>query len=283
MLSHGKDTKNPELRPTEIKSLVRFIYRGLIAGNPKDVYKRESELFGDSENNASRMRISIKANLQEEDKKNIKIVSHKNFAASHIRAGFPFSIYVRSLYDEKMHSFFEKLLTLSLWLGGIGQRSRRARGCIEIKSYEGAINSIPCTVNLNAAEFIHYLFKLINDPDIAPGKYEVRPGNIISIKRFPPEVNYPYIQKIEIGKAYQGFERLFEAIDKASHQVNLAGGSVYTGYGGGQKRMASSVYVSAVRLSDGIHPVCITLNPVFIDENMKRQMDKRDAFKTMFM
>jgi len=138
----------------------------------------------------------------------------------------------------------EALFILTSALGGLGKRVRRGMGGFTIIDKQ----------NDYTLQKIHDLLNIVN-----PDKYKIT-NNTIEFKIWKGE-QYPYIQKIEIGR---GDVNLLEKISETTHEVKNIDNSGYEislghAYRG---RFASPVYTSVLKSGHTIKPIITTLNAV---------------------
>jgi CRISPR-associated protein Cmr1 len=235
MLMHGEDTSVAELRPPSIKGAIRFWWRA-VHGNLtlEELKKQESKLFGGAgEDTAVKSSFRIKLITTSLKTEQIDPLPHKNnrFKISGYKENQNFKI---TLIGREL-DIIEKIFKLASILGGLGQRSRRGFGSIQIQ------DSI-------SEEYIKNLIEEIN-PSF----------------NYSSDNAYPYIKNIEIGKEYQDMNLLIKTISSATHNHNRDGmfGSVKNG------RYASPIYISVIKDSQKYRPVITTLNAT------KRIDDKR--------
>jgi len=235
MLMHGEDTKVAELRPPAIKGAMRFWWRAIHGDlSLEDLKLEESKLFGGAgEDSALKSSFRIKLITTSLQIGQIDPLPHKN---SRFRInGYKDNQNFKILLIGKELNEIEKIFELASILGGLGQRSRRGFGSIQIR------DSI-------SEEYIRNLIAEIN-PNF----------NYIS------DNAYPYIKNIEIGKEYRDITLLIKTISLATHNYNKDGmfGSVKDG------RYASPVYISIIKDNQKYRPIITTLNAT------KRVDDKR--------
>ena len=75
--------------------------------------------------------------------------------------------------------------------------------------------------------------------------------------------DYPYLQKIEVGKAHKSYNELLKKIGVSSHENN----SDYTGFARKKDRFASPIYVSIYKHEDKFYPIISTLKRTISDIN----------------
>lgn len=282
-LSHGADTKLPELRTSELKALIRFFYRAVtFKDNHRELYKQEGKLFGNTNESsvASNLRLCISPEKQRTEERKMFFRQGKNVGnnIAYILPNANFKVYLSHRQNnEQEFLMFKKLFELSALLGGIGCRSRRARGCFNFTGSFIKPNEMDSNDVLNA------LFNILNSDHISKGNYKLENNVIKLIKNIPVSYKtYPFIEQIHIGlQPYKNWEELLSKVDQAAHDVNVEGGSPYTGFvKGGGIRMASPEYVSAIKLKDNLYyPIITSLYAAFdggINGNALNGLNKED-------
>jgi CRISPR-associated protein Cmr1 len=173
MLASGANQKQFEIRATEIKSALRFWWRAFHHYNSsRELYQKESELFGNT-GQAAAFKLFV-----EQEKKHIKTydpgtphgwgegiqyclypVNHQSGTIKSGRYGrqlakptesgksaFNMHFMFRKDSEESIETYTTKVedLLCALWLlvnlGGIGARTRRGAGCIEITKLKPEID-----------------------------------------------------------------------------------------------------------------------------------------------
>ena len=284
MFSYGAP-KILEARPTELKGLMRYIYR--IASVEKDVralYYRESELFGGTVEKEAKKASPIRINMQiiNSDSKNNKLVMHKGFTAESFdcKTIFEVKFFYHDIISENRFDY-KNLFYLSLILGGIGKRSRRGRGCMtvdEISSMSKDEQLRFVAKQLNAICNCGYDIYRISGDEIINNKYDV-------VKNY----NRPIIHKIMIGKKIDDTDEFYIKLDNACHEIHdnknsyIKYGVQYnkyaTGYAYKSEKFASSVMVSITKTREGLYPVYTFVTPVLGDgKKLDSSGQERKAF-----
>jgi len=284
MFLAGADGKTPELRPPSIKGAMRFWWRALHGHlSLKDLKKRESEIFGGTGNVQAKSCFSIRVhplgNCQQGD---FKLVPHKNF---HGRAFVPscrfaveFALKERLSEDGKGMDFgvdhLKKLFLLTCYLGGFGKRVRRGMGSVDVLSINELEDEIPQTIDL---PFIHGLIQHFSP-------HYTLMGERIAFT-FPGRApKYGYLIKVELGKSYEGEEKLLRKISLTTHDLKRQDPYKYEpsmGFAGRRGRYASPVYVSAVRGS--ARPLISTLNLAPPSNAGRASLDVQNDFKSAIL
>lgn len=251
MFCYGADGNTPELRAPSLKGALRFWWRAIHPDLDK-LKENETNIFGgtggDEESKAIKSSFSFRIiNLNPSIDKYRPLPHHDNSSycnncekrngkckKSYKNAAFmpdsTFDLIIRPQNEE-----IKKLLILTSILGGIGARSRRGFGCFQIES----IDENKFDFMLNKDSLID-LIKEIN-PNFELGKEYNR--------------NYPYLQKVDIGKPTKDYNELLIKIGQASHKFDTP----YTG-SARNGRYASPIYVSVYEESNEFYPIISTLN-----------------------
>ncbi len=239
MLMHGEDTRVSELRPPSIKGAMRFWWRAIHGNLTLEELKiQESQLFGGTgEDSAIKSSFRIKVTTRNLQTEQIDPLPHKNnrFKISGYKENQNFKI---TLIGRELNRV-ENIFKLTSILGGLGQRSRRGFGSIQINNQETITD-----------EYLQTLIQRINP------KYQNESDN-----------NYPYIKNINIGRDYNSMNQLIKIISSATHNHNGDGmfGSVKNG------RYASPIYISIIKNGQNYQPIITTLNATKKIDNNRLQ------------
>ena len=261
MFMYGADGRTPEIRPSEIKGMMRFWWRAVtwIPGQDNEnLLKKESEIFGSSDEKigSSKFRIRIKENNLQTD--TIQPLPHKINAFR--RRAFIRGHFIVEFLGEEINTA-NQVFTLSCLLGGFGYRSRRGFGKIlpnqiqfeSIKDYLSMVEELLKEFNTD------YYYDKENSKILHKNESEVR-----------KEANYPVLTEMLIGKSFDGTANHYNSfkalacIGECTHVFNLKGGKL----GAAKPRFASPYYVSVIPISDKFY---ITLAKLAINppENIR--------------
>jgi len=137
----GADPRGePELRATSIRGALRFWLRALLGGviGDKDLdalRKAESAVFGSTDTGASPVVVRVAGNVKHASYRPLLHNPQKTFTFSGIKPGETFSLEVvpRRPYESVSPIV---ILTTALWLllGGVGKRSRRGFGTLQLQN-----------------------------------------------------------------------------------------------------------------------------------------------------
>lgn len=255
MFLSGANGQTPELRPPSIKGLMRFWWRTVNGHFALDkLKKKESEIFGASDEKIGRSKFNIRTSSTElKIKKYLPLpISHKNIKFNGISPNQ--KIFITLSSQEDNIGKYADILKISLILGGLGKRARRGFGSVKILN----INDQPYNVGY---ELINIL-KLINDIDM--NQYKIGNENKIELKD-NLTAQYSFLKEIQLGKEYDSWEDLLNKISEASHNNNIDS----LGFAKDNKRLASPIYLSVLKTSNNKYlPIISTLNTVFEDERI---------------
>ncbi|MFE4569852.1 RAMP superfamily CRISPR-associated protein [Paenibacillus chitinolyticus] len=291
MFSSGMDTRKAELRASELKALMRYVYR--ISNQTLDtqqLYEEEARLFGDAEKHASPIRLQLVAgNLKW--KSEPLLLHREKYETKYPNRSIPYrgcflaketySIVLRKFLNKGEElSFYRNLVLLSLILGGMGKRSRRGRGCSSIISADG---SVP---NLTRESLLPWMTEQLNllnatTDHSASSVYTMEKGIIrVDSKRVETRDSQkrPVIEEIRLGKTIKDIYQFLLQVDLASHEIKdkykpkirdnykpptnnlFATGYAYTG-----SKFASSLLISVTRTSEGELLPVYTFVKAFVD------------------
>ena len=246
---HGSDTTRLELRIPSIKGMMRYWWRSLHP-NITDIFElknKECEIFGGKHKIRGFLKSEIRLVLNDINQKSLKMqlykpVPTKNFKRSGIAPGQTFKIILYTRNEEFLE-IGKNTLIISTILGGIGQRSRRGFGSIQIKEING--NNLNIT-DINK-DFLIDIIRKIN-PFF---EFQKEYGN----------KKYAFLKNIIIGdEVRDDWKILINKIGNTAHNKN----SDFTGFAKGQNRLASPVYVSIIKnKNEKFVPIISILNTYF--------------------
>ncbi len=276
LCSSGANTKKVEFRITELKSAMRFWWRAIsFYEKPNDMKKDEDKIFGNSDKFKSPIIFILEQNDFYNDIVNYIVGCRKadkegkKFKYNEIKAFIPgkkiklkLKIVNRKIsdneYTNKTIEFYDKLLKISLILGGIGKRSRRGCGALQIETEdEKRHNNVTenkiyeqieiCMNELNVSEFYDFNSEINN--------------NYIKIVRKSEYVEssckYPYVEEILISKksvyGNDFYKKVKNAID-ITRKERL----YYKNYN--VDRLACPVYVTCYGEEDKLYPIIVKLH-----------------------
>jgi CRISPR-associated protein Cmr1 len=167
MFMSGADGRNPELRPSEFKGMMRLWWRAMRADdNIEELRKNESKIFGGSGEEQGKSKVIIKVypqpkkkdieeNIESEisDYNGIKYLFYSTFSLKakgekiirkYIKPyphNFQFNIELSSYDEESFKNALASLWT-AIYLGGFGTRARRGAGNIIVEAIDGSANEL---------------------------------------------------------------------------------------------------------------------------------------------
>lgn len=251
MFCYGADGNTPELRAPSLKGALRYWWRA-IHPNLDELRKKETEIFGGAgDKEAKKSEFSLQISNIRKKKREIPGLPHKDrsFPKEAIMPDSTFDIIIRPQSEE-----IKNLLILTSILGGIGARSRRGFGCFQIESIDDE--------KFNFDLRVDNILKLI---------LSINPS--FEIKK-DYNRNYPYLQKVEIGKSIKDYNELLINIGRASHRFDTP----YTG-SARNGRYASPIYVSVYQQNGEFYPIISTLKRTIPDaRNHEDEEEKKNNF-----
>lgn len=273
-MSYG-NTKQPEIRASEIKALMRYVFRiSSVNLGSKCLFKKESEWFGDANTHASPIRLQI----TEEKKRPIeeKKLLHKEYNSAKClsdKTTFELIVRKRSYKTAENVSLkdYTDLLRFATYIGGIGQRNRRGRGSIMLDE---------CLCE-NKEKLLEFCLGMLNK---LSGNCFKKQDCEITCKGQSVDESRPTIEKIIVGKVIKKDEMkdFLTMVDLASHKAvkGISYGTIAaTGYGA--RRLASSLLISVVETKDGcIYPVYVFVTPITAEiDNRQDFLDWINTFR----
>ncbi|KLO23496.1 type III-B CRISPR module RAMP protein Cmr1 [Marinitoga sp. 1155] len=277
--AHDKKREMPELRPPSIKGVIRFWWRAINGHmSINDLRKKEADIFGGSIENIKKSKISITIYPKGIKKSKVDPVPHKGkfkkYALNYgTKFDIVFSLKKRINIDEKIIDleYVKKLFILVSILGGIGRRSRRGFGSFRINYINNKKIDYDNFIKIEKVE------ELLNEVNIdSKNHFSIQDNKIIS--DFTSK-KYPYIKEIRIGNSRESnSDNLLKKISLSSHKNN----SEWTGFTNRQKRLASPIYVSVVKIIKQnnfyFFPVVTILETIFENKFDNHGNNRSDKF-----
>ena len=270
----GADGETPELRAPSFKGCMRYWWRAAVAETDiKKLHHKEAELFGSSAEGAGRSPLTIRiVGAEKEGLENGKhtqeyaLLPHKDKAKLFgLRPGQEFELHLRASDNLGLYS---DVLELALLLGGVGKRSRRGFGSMVKTDWSFSDRS----------SLMDYIYKKLQAITGDSG-FEIREDGkreriIVRKEDASTRGNgYPWIREIFIGKMDDSWQALVKRIGQATHDHSNPS------LGSANPRMASPVYVSAIKLGSGYAPVVTTLNPKYPKDYKQYDLRRLEQFK----
>lgn len=249
MFMAGADGREPELRPSEFKGMLRYWWRAMVTGEEAGELKREEEkIFGGADQEMAKSKVLLRIEKKNCLKGSFYPLPHrKNFKLPAIAPESSFQVKVS--YPEGLSLDPAALFQIATILGGFGKRSRRGFGSIE--AWEE--NDLKRQKMFFGKEFFFsFLFERLC---LFNSSFELEEGRILNGKKGG---KYPWIREIGLGKKKANkWDDLLEHIGSLS--------SDYAKYKVGcvePKRFASPLYISVVKIGAEFYPVYTVLNVV---------------------
>lgn len=305
---NGKNTI-PEFRTSELKGLMRYVYRITCPAKSRTLSADEKKLFGGAAGSggqpsgasgkaaaehASPVRLAIQKDgtmansgvllLHNKEGKN----PHLNYIASgdvQIIARMNCAATRRAKIAEKEIGleWYTDLIRLSLTLFGLGQRSRKGRGSV-------AVQDLTFTNKDKAAEWI---FRMLNR--VAKTSEESWQGDLYTISGEGIYSNLdeegcvllrrPLIRRIEFGGRLdqEQVKKYLRSIDEISHDTKGSKNKderakKATGWADRKGRLASPLIISLMRTEEGIYPVYTFVHAVLGSSVLDKDFREREEF-----
>lgn len=281
LFSYGAYSSTPELRTSELKGVMRYVYRISSPSELDTLVKDEAELFGGaagSGNNtghASPIRLLIHSDVK---KKSGYLLHHKEKKISlscfsdcefEVTARFNQGILSnRSGFQQSVNiNWYIDLIKVSLIMCGMGKRCRKGRGCFNIEGMSFRTKK----------DFMDWLCRALNRIGAVSttnngGAFTID-KEVIRFKGSLSKYQRPVIQKICFGNKLEKnqINNYLWAVDEMSHKLKerklendekktLPIG--ITGFAGSKGKLASPLLIRIVRLEDGFYPLYIFLKNV---------------------
>jgi len=269
----GSDPRgSPELRTASFRGALRFWLRALLGGilgdKPAEIFRHESQVFG-STDHASPIKLRLQAKREGLKWDEYNPLLHKPDHEVRFRfKGFvpnqSFEIHLLGQNQQAVEQA-KKALQLLCYLGGLGRRSRRGFGSLQITEGELALTAG------TARELADALKRQINS--ILPSSFAALPN----APRFP--VLHPDWAQIKVCcREFESWEEAIRLIMQNAHNYKNPA------LGNATPRQASPVHVHVTRLSAGKFALVLTtmlsqLNPILSGADRQKLVDFLDAFK----
>ncbi len=264
----GSDPRGePELRAPSFRGAMRFWLRALLGGvigdDPKRIFEHESQVFG-STDHASPVVVRLGTRSLGSDSFNPLPHKQVTFRFNGFKPGQRFDICLLS-HDEVALQQAQKTLQLLCYLGGLGRRSRRGFGSLQITDGELAVRAG------SAKELADALRQRLNS--VLPSSFAPLP----KVPRFP--ILHPSWAQIKVcDEEFDDWEQTIKFVmEKAHKHKNPA-------LGNATPRQASPVHVHVTRLSTGKYALVLTtmlsqLNPKLSGADRQKLADFLNAFE----
>ena len=280
LFSYGAYSSTPELRTSELKGVMRYVYRISSPSELDILVKDEAELFGGaagSGNNtghASPIRLLIHSDVK---KKSGYLLHHKEKKISlscfsdcefEVTARFNQGILSnRSGFQQSVNiNWYIDLIKVSLIMCGMGKRCRKGRGCFNIEGMSFRTKK----------DFMDWLCRALNRIGAVSttnngGAFTID-KEVIRFKGSLSKYQRPVIQKICFGNKLEKnqINNYLWAVDETSHRLKK-GELKYkdetidkriTGFADAKGKLASPLLIRIVQLEDGFYPLYIFLKNV---------------------
>jgi len=262
----------PELRASSIRGALRFWLRALLGGvlgdRPDEIFRHESQVFG-STDHASPVVVRIQAKRKELKWWEYNPLLHKpdhdvRFRFNGFVPNQSFEIHLLGRNREALEQA-KKALQLLCYLGGLGRRSRRGFGSLQIIDGELALTAKNVEELANALKQ-----KLVS---ILPSSF----ATLLDVPPFP--ILHPDWAQIKVcSQEFESWEEAIGLIMKNAHNYKNHA------LGNANPRQASPVHVHVTKLSTGKYALVLTtmlsqLNPRLSGVNRQKLVDFLNAFE----
>jgi CRISPR-associated protein Cmr1 len=264
----GSDPRGePELRAASFRGAMRFWLRALLGGvlgdRPDKIFQCESQVFG-STDHASPVVVRLEPHNLGSDGFNPLPHKQVTFRFNGFKPGQRFDICLLSR-DEDALQQAQKALQLLCYLGGLGRRSRRGFGSLQITDGELALMA------KTAKELGNALKQRLDA--ILPSSF----AKLSDVPRFP--ILHPNWAQIKVcDEEFSDWEQAIKFVMKRAHQHKNPA------LGFANPRQASPVHVHVTRLSTGKYAIVLTtmlsqLNPKLSGADPQKLVDFLNDFK----
>jgi CRISPR-associated protein Cmr1 len=264
----GSDPRGqPELRAASFRGAMRFWLRALLGGvlgdRPDKIFQCESQVFG-STDHASPVVVRLEPHNLGSDGFNPLPHKQVTFRFNGFKPGQRFDICLLSR-DEDALQQAQKALQLLCYLGGLGRRSRRGFGSLQITDGELALTA------KTAKELGNALKQRLDA--ILPSSS----AKLTDVPRFPI-LHEKWAQIKVCDEEFSDWEQAIKFVMKRAHQHKNPA------LGFANPRQASPVHVHVTRLSTGKYAIVLTtmlsqLNPKLSGADPQKLVDFLNDFK----
>ena len=272
MFLAGADQDAPEIRSQSIRGALRFWYRAMKGASVQDtaeLFAAESSLFG-STGMASLVQISVD-NVSDFDAEKHEMLPHRQRNQADtpsIPAGTRFDITIHSKYEADLNDVW-LAMTLLLVFGGLGRRSRRAFGAIQLRHFpSGNVNEDTSDV-IDSSMFKLWL-QLTEMTDNQPQyldyvvKHVLKRIEVGNISKPSYSTLHPSWSRVLVGSEQNSFGTMIEAnqkfFDVTKHSQNVPLFKGYLGSIGRDGRKASAVTYQVRKIGNRFYPVWLFMN-----------------------
>jgi len=289
MFLKGSNQKAPELRVPSVRGQIRFWLRAIIGAETQDsqiVYERESAIMG-----STSVASSVTMQLQEDEIAEAKYQvlphsSQKRFSAQAIDVNSTFKLKVILRPGTQMPPLLSNAISLWLLLGGVGMRSRRMFGSVQMasrprksKGYQSSVESHP--------EWWDNWDRIAQREGIFPKLVDIQRQLALSQMQVQPvrrEPSFPILHP-DYCRIIVGNQAFATASEANIALFNILRRDKYRKheemYGSGKPRRASPIIAQVRRFADGYYPV-ITAMRSPMDRSVRARWDVVDDLLDTF-
>lgn len=307
LFGYGAYRDKSAIRPSEIKGMMRYVYRLACPSPVSDLFITERELFGGAavsgENgsdhssalssvsavggHASPVRLVVREKgragkekllLHGKTKQNYPIpcFAEEEFQLLLRMNPAPGTKPVIKCSQDIDLAWYADLITLAFILCGVGRRSRKGRG-------KAALKDLKFSEKEEAMRWICGVLNQTAGISARQGKTELylyEKGKIIpTFNRL--NVKRPVIQKIQIGGclAQEQIKTYLAIVDQLCHEeLEERGSRVIRATGRANPRFASPLWIGMVQTARGVCPVYLFITAVDNGRSVDRDCSERDEF-----
>ncbi|MFA0782113.1 type III-B CRISPR module RAMP protein Cmr1 [Fervidibacter sacchari] len=267
----------PELRAPSFRGAMRFWLRALLGGvigdDPKKIFEHESQVFGSTEH-ASPIKLRLQAKREGLKWDEYNPLLHKPDHEVRFRfKGFvpnqSFEIHLLG-QNQQAVELAQKALQLLCYLGGLGRRSRRGFGSLQITEGELALTAGTAKELADALKWQINSIRQINS--ILPSSDVPLPN----VPRFP--ILHPDWAQIKVCcREFKSWEEAIRFVMQNAHNYKDPA------LGNANPRQASPVHVHVTKLSTRNYALVLTtmlsqLNPRLSGPNRQKLVEFLNAF-----
>ncbi len=263
----------PELRAPSFRGVMRFWLRALLGGvlgdNPQEIFKHESAVFGSTEH-ASPVIVRVQ-HLCRPDSGEFDPLPHRKESKKFTFKGFiPDQNFTLTLLsrDEGALEQAAKALQLLCLLGGLGRRSRRGFGSLQIAS--GDLPKLEANTTKELSSRLKEQLEKITGNKFA---------SVSSTPSFP--ILHPCWAQVRVcEKEFGSWEEAIRFVmEKAHEHKNPA-----LGWAGREGRQASPAHIHVTKLANGKYSLVLTTLLSKLNPSLKSRAnrDKLVAFLNAF-
>jgi len=257
----GANPRGSELRAPSFRGVMRFWLRALLGGvlgdNSQEIFKHESAVFGSTEH-ASPVIVRVKDKLKVGDYRPLPHNPKKSFTFKGLTPDQIFTLTLLSR-DENALKKAAKALQLLCLLGGLGRRSRRGFGSLQIVN--GDLPKLEASTTKELSSRLKEQLEKITGNKFA---------SVSSTPSFP--ILHPCWAQVRVYKKEFGSweEAIRFVMGKAHEHRNPSLGWA----GGKEERQASPIHVHVTKLTNGKYALVLTTLLSKVNPSLESRADR---------